>query len=224
MKNSINGVSVEVYAIHSEENNKFTCILSLKEKFGERIICMNIPYFEAQLIQSFLNNNSFPVEFVHDILLKNFNRNNQEIESFAIVGFSDGIFYGELNLKNGESYNCRPSDGLILAIKSGAEILIEQMILDEIGLDIEELMKITQNKQNEDSKKLQLKKKKKSTLSESTLDNYIRQKDFDGAELIKLELIGTLNEELDEAILIENYEKAADLRDKIKDLQKIKIK
>lgn len=225
MKEIINAIPAEIYSIqYNEPENVY--ILFLKEKNGTRIIGMNITYFDTQLLSMAIGNNYFGTQFLHDVLLKNFNRNNQKVDKFVIAGFSDGIFYGELVLKNDESYECRPPDGLILALKSDAEILIEESVLEEVGLDIRDATSLEQRtlkKQQKSIDEIPKKKKKNIEVNENILHNYISQKDYDGAELIKSKLIDACNEQLTEAVHLEDYEKAVKLRDKINDLIKIKI-
>lgn len=55
------------------------------------------------------------------------------IESVSIIGVLDGVFSAEATI-NGHAVSCRVSDGVALALRSGAPILAAEELLDEAGI------------------------------------------------------------------------------------------
>lgn len=60
------------------------------------------------------------------------------VEKVAITGYSDGVFYSTVFLKDGEEIDCRPTDALVIADLIEETIYISEDVLVECGLAVDE--------------------------------------------------------------------------------------
>lgn len=214
----INGIALEIsYLNYGGEENPLDYILSLKEKNGNRAFNMIINTFDAQLIALTLEKVELPSPLVYDIFNKFIDDYKLSISSVIITAISDGIFYAEIHLNNGKVYSCRPTDGIVFALKNNINVSIDETVLEEVAYDINEV-KIPTILKRKTPKKIQ-----KQIIDENLLSNLIKEADYDGAEIARLELIDNYTNEMNNAVDLEEYEKAGIFRDKITGLKKLKI-
>ena len=137
-----------------------------------------------------------PRPSTHDLLLNIIDSFNIRIKKVIITDYKSSIYYSKIvlnNLGTGEiQIDCRPSDGMIISLKSGAPIYISEKLFNISSID-DPLY--TPMKQKADLKQE----------VDSRSDSFSLKK---------------LNKALSEAIIDENYEIAAKLRDKINSLSK----
>lgn len=190
-------VEVEVIGISLVPDRKMGSVVLLKETKGERILPIFIGIPEARAISLVRKNLKLHRPLTHDLmhnLLKAFKVN---LERLDITDLRDGIFYGRLILrkpgeKSTREIDCRPSDGLVLALKSDASILVDDEVFDEAyqpELEIPEMQPEVKKEREAEPVKGQ-----------------------SGLEV--------LQRQIDEAIKREDYEEAARIRDRIKILEK----
>ena len=105
-----------------------------------------IPVFiglsEAISIQSALNREVLPRPFTHDLFIEAFSKFGVRVGSLRIDSVSDGIYYAELVLLQDHReirVDCRPSDGIAIALRASAPLLIDENILDGAGQTAEGL-------------------------------------------------------------------------------------
>lgn len=168
--------------------------LILNEAEGNRRLPIIIGTFEAQAIALELEHIQPPRPMTHDLMknmIENFGANIRQV---FINDLSEGTFFAKIIYDdNGQEkeQDARPSDAIALAVRFGADIYVEQEILEEAGIISEE---------GEEGTQL------------STTPGSEEQ----SKELSRLE---QLEQELQTAIDTENYEKAARLRDEIQKLK-----
>lgn len=215
-----------------EEPDSF--ILSLKEKNGDRIINMIISWLDAQYISSLLDKIEMTIPSIHDIMNKIINDFNIQINSVVINALTNNTFFAEIILNNGKSYQIKPTDAIIIGLKNNLDILIDEKIIDKIGIhkdeffaieDLDESEREEFNKfiENQNNKIISKPKIQKIKFDETHISDLIKSKDFEAAEIARFNLIKQYEEDLNVLEKEENYEKACKLRDKIIDLKKIKI-
>jgi bifunctional DNase/RNase len=79
-----------------------------------------------------------PRPMTHDLLRNVITRLGGTLERMAITKIEDGTFYGELAVRQGKKLvriDCRPSDGMALALRAGVPIFCAKAVLDEAGVD-----------------------------------------------------------------------------------------
>jgi bifunctional DNase/RNase len=103
-----------------------------------RLLPIFIGFFEAVSIRSALDGEVPPRPFTHDLFMETFAKFNIRITSLQIDSIQDGVYYAQLILAADHRevrVDCRPSDGIALAIRGKAPIYVEQDVLDSAGQD-----------------------------------------------------------------------------------------
>ena len=122
----------------------------------------------------------------HDLLLDIIDRFNVKLKKIIITDYKVSTYYAKIilhNVNSGEiGIDCRPSDAIVLSLRSSCPLYVNKKILSNI---------LTDNNRGEIS-------------------------DEENTEI----LLKNLNKALDKAIILEEYETAAKLRDQINDLLK----
>ena len=167
--------------------------LILTEEGGVRRVPIIIGTPEAQSIAIFLEGLHPPRPLTHDLFITFMNQVNVSLEEIYIYKFIDGVFYSELIFvkDNGEKIkiDSRTSDAIALAVRTNTSIYTTEEIMQEAGIIMED-DEIPEGFEN-------------------TLENQpVHQKRPTG-ELSEDEL----KDALDEAISMEDYEKASQIRD-----------
>ena len=159
---------------------------------SDKITAIPVGTKEANTISMAYEGNTFPRPFTHDLLLDIINNLNCKIRKVVISDIKNGTIFSKIILTNNQNHelviDCRPSDAIIMAIKSYASIFIEQYVIDKIeNSDIDVL-------------------------------NYNNSDNFSKVDIDSNEVINTLYSALERAISNEEYEVAAKIRDRIKQI------
>ena len=187
---------VEVKRISYYPPSKGYAVL-LQEKDGTRSLPIIVGSSEAQAIALYLERVEMPRPMTHDLLINVLETLESEINRVSIARMSNGTFFAEIEVTNiqvGEIViDSRPSDAIAIALRSLAPIYVSDEVMDRAGID---------NFATE------------SEVVESVTSEELTK---ESSEEIVLE---NLNEALEKAIIEEEYEVAARLRDRIKQLEK----
>jgi bifunctional DNase/RNase len=169
----------------------------LKEVDGERRLPIIIGQFEAQAIAYELEGKKPPRPLTHDLLKTMLETLGYSVDSVYITELRDSTFYAKIKLDNEiiDEVDSRPSDAIAIALKFSSPIYVAANVLDEIGFVPEP------GEEKSDEEK-----------SDDITGTGYHEKEEKGSK------IDILKKELDEAIINEDYEKAAMLRDEIKKL------
>lgn len=192
-------VRLNIYRLVPGEQGHF--ILVMEEVEGNRRLPIVIGMPEAQAIALALEEIKPPRPLTHDLMHNISKAYEIELMEVQITDLKEGTFYGRLVLKKDGEYqyiDCRPSDGIALAVRFHAPVFIAESIMQEVGLDAEE-------EAEPHSESLPKSPVRPSLRIESQTQN-------------RAEQLESLNKKLDEALLNEDYELAAQIRDKIKQL------
>lgn len=134
-----------------------------------------------------------PRPSTHDLLLNIIDSFNVEIKKVIITDYKSSTYYSKIvlnSLGSGEiQIDCRPSDGIIISLKSGAPIYINEKLFNISNTD--------------------------STFYKNIKQKAALKQEVDSHSEFSLK---RLNKALSEAIIDEEYEIAAKLRDKINSL------
>ena len=187
---------VEVKRISYYPPSKGYAVL-LEEKEGDRSLPVIVGSAEAQSIALYLEAVNMPRPMTHDLIANVLECMDGEISKVIIARITNGTFYAEIEISSPQSgeviIDSRPSDAIAISLRSNAPIYISDEVMDSAGIE--------------------------NFKTESNITETITSEDlsYEVSEEIVLE---NLNEALEKAVIEEEYEVAARLRDRIKQLEK----
>ena len=184
----------------------------LKEIDGERRLPIIIGQFEAQAIAFEIEGLKPPRPLTHELLKNILESLNYSVESVVINELRDSTFFAKIKFDTDEidDIDARPSDAIAMSLKFHAPIYVAKDVMDEIGFipkinddddlsELEDLNFTDADDKIDETEKVEF---------ENMLDNADKEK-----------LLKKLHKALEEAVNNEEFEKAAELRDKIKNLE-----
>ena len=126
---------VEVLKIkYNPPSKSYAVLLSILNT--DQITAIPVGTKEAKTISMAYEGSNFPRPFTHDLLLDIINNLNCTIRKVIISDIKKGTIFSKLILSNSRSneisIDCRPSDAIIIAIKSYARIFIENHVINKI--------------------------------------------------------------------------------------------
>ena len=187
---------VEVKRISYYPPSKGYAVL-LQEKDGTRSLPIIVGSSEAQAIALYLEGVDMPRPMTHDLLINVLEILDSEINRVSIARMDNGTFFAEIEVTNvqvGEIViDSRPSDAIAIALRTLTPIYISDEVMDSAGID-------NFSTESEVVGPITSEELTKEESGETVLEN--------------------LNEALEKAITEEEYEMAARLRDRIKQLEK----
>ena len=187
---------VEVKRISYYPPSKGYAVL-LEEKEGERSLPIIVGSAEAQAIALYLEGVNMPRPMTHDLLVNVLENMDGEISRVLIARINNGTFYAEIEVSNPHSgemiIDSRPSDAIAIALRSLTPIYISDEVMDSAGIN--------------------------NFTKESEVAETVTSEDL-SYEISEETVLENLNEALVKAVSDEEYEVAARLRDRIKQLEK----
>jgi bifunctional DNase/RNase len=131
---------VEVLGLYVDPGSGSSIVLLGEPKNVTRVVPIFIGQSEAQSIAIALQGVMLPRPGTHDLLVNVLGMIDVNLVRVTVTGLRDGAFIAELQLEtpSGELLvDSRPSDGIALAVRVGAEICVEQLVLDEAGVEVQ---------------------------------------------------------------------------------------
>lgn len=190
------------------QNGAYALILS--EVDGDRKLPIVIGAFEAQSIAIALEKEIRPPRpLTHDLFKSFADRFKIIVKQVIIHKLVDGVFYSSLICERDgieEIIDARTSDAIALALRFNAPIFTYKNILDKAGiyLKVNPEKEEEENNQNNDDDLIEdMVNEDLETIPEDHIENY------------KNKTLQELHKLLEEAVAMENYEKAAKIRDEI---------
>ncbi|NQV51123.1 MAG: bifunctional nuclease family protein [Candidatus Marinimicrobia bacterium] len=159
----------------------------------ERSLPIVVGQFEAQAIALALEQIRLERPMTHDLLSTVITHMTGGLDSVIIKSLRDGTFFAELNVRNGDeiqSIDARPSDAIALALRARVPIRVSQKVFEEASIPIPATSKLVSESE--------------PSLAESV--NAITR---------RAEQQFDLEKDLRSAVIQENYELAALIRDKL---------
>jgi hypothetical protein len=135
-------VRCEVKGVFIVTNEAGTVPVVVLSDEGERQLPIFIGLWEAVSINSAKNREVMPRPFTHDLFRDLMARFSITLRYLQIDSIEDGVYYAQLVLSaNGrdEYIDCRPSDGIAVALRSEAPIFVEECVLASAGQNCSEL-------------------------------------------------------------------------------------
>jgi len=188
---------VEVLKISYHPPNKGYAVM-LKEVEGERQVPIIVGSNEAQAIAMAIEGIEIPRPMTHDLMLDIIHSLDVDVKHIIISDFRNGTFFAKITmstLASGDvTVDSRPSDAIAIGLRSMVPIFVKEKVFNSVGV-IEQ-----PEPESEESLQEVTQIMEPLTSSEDMLDN--------------------LNEALVRAVEEEEYEVAARLRDRIKEIEK----
>jgi uncharacterized protein len=198
-------VQVEILGISTSPSTSGAYALILRETAGLRRIPIIIGGFEAQAIALEMEGIKPPRPLTHDLLKNVVEALGGGITEAAIHELRDGTFFASIKLSDDQEIDARPSDAIALAIRFGVPIFVAETVMAEAGFlpeegEEEEL----EGEEDEDSLGL-VRQQQEEEPEEKPAKKASKP----------VTLLDQLNQQLNDAIKKEEYERAAKLRDDI---------
>jgi bifunctional DNase/RNase len=113
-------------------------IVLLREVEGARYLPIWIGAVEATSIAYAQQGVVAPRPRTHDRLRDVVGALGGALTGVQITELTDGVFYAELCFADGQRVPARPSDGIALALRTGAGVEVADEVLDAAGIDVPE--------------------------------------------------------------------------------------
>jgi bifunctional DNase/RNase len=166
---------------------------------------------EAQSILIGLGNVKMPRPLTHDLFLSVLESLEASINRVEITSLREGTFYAKLVLEASGSeipVDARPSDCLALAVRVKCPIYIDEAVVDEAGISV----KMVEERRGDI-------RQEESAAPQETPAAPANASAPETTHLVKNSLLISLKKKLDSAIEEEDYEEAARLRDRIREME-----
>jgi bifunctional DNase/RNase len=189
---------VDIIGLSTSPSSGGAYALVLGEVEGNRRLPIIIGAFEAQAIALELEKIQPPRPMTHDLLRDTFEELEVEVTEVVIDELREGTFFAKVRYRHdGDEHqlDSRPSDAVALAVRVDAPIYVAPMVLDEAGIVAEDESGIS------------------SITQQAEEASAPEEEEPSGTELERKQ------KQLEKAVEEENYERAAELRDEIQQLQ-----
>jgi bifunctional DNase/RNase len=117
-------------------------LVVLSDGEEERHLPIFIGLWEAVSINSAINKEVLPRPFTHDLFLELLTKFSITLRFLQIDSIENGVYYAQLVLSanhHEEYIDCRPSDGIALALRGEAPIFVDETVLMSAGQKIQDL-------------------------------------------------------------------------------------
>ncbi len=187
-------------------------VIVLAEKKGKKKLPIIIKPNEAQRIALEIEGIKPPRPLTHDIIKQMSDAYGLDVQEVFIHALLEGVFYTKIHLSNGieeVEIECSPGDGLALSSLFKCPIYVASSILESAGIVM-----------NDDGSV----PKDEITDIEDEIEDYFDDEDefdslIDNGENERIVSIEDLERMMEDAIANEEYEIAAELRDRIQMLK-----
>ena len=183
-------IQVDIIGLSTSPSSGGAYALVLGEIEGNRRLPIIIGAFEAQAIALELEKIQPPRPMTHDLLRDTLDAVGGEVLDIVISELRDGTFYARIRfIHDGEEgeLDARPSDAVALAVRVDVPIYVAPLVMEEAGIPTEDE-------------------------GVSALTGASRADEEAAAPMSRME---HMEQQLEQAIQEEDYEKAAQLRDEI---------
>lgn len=192
-------IKLRVQGLTNSQIHSSAYALVLAEENGNRRIPVIVGTAEAQSIAIAIERILTPRPLTHDLFVRFSKAFDVELKEVLIYKFLDGVFYSQMLFTNGEHkvyIDSRTSDAIAIALRMNCDIYIYEKIMEECGVELENINDNIYEEDEDDSKNL--------------LD--LEPEEIDDPGLLKQWLsvlsIEDLQERLELAVETENYEYA----------------
>ena len=117
-------------------------LVVLSDGGEDRHLPIFIGLWEAVSINSAINKEVLPRPFTHDLFLELLARFSITLRFLQIDSIENSVYYAQLVLSadhHDEYIDCRPSDGIALALRGEAPIFVDETVLLSAGQKLQDL-------------------------------------------------------------------------------------
>lgn len=191
-------------------------VIVLAEKKGKKKLPIIIKPNEAQRIALEIEGIKPPRPLTHDIIKQFSDAFNLDIQEVFIHALVEGVFYTKLQLSNGieeVEIECSPGDGLALSSLFKCPIYVSLDILDSAGIVMNDDGTVPRDESSIED------------IDDEDIDDYFSDDEDDFDSFIdngkneRIVSVEDLERMMEDAIANEEYEIAAELRDRIQMLK-----
>lgn len=164
---------------------------------------------EAQSILIGMGSVKMPRPLTHDLFITVLENLEASVNRVEITALREGTYYAKLVLEASGSeiaVDARPSDCLALAVRIKCPIYIDEAVVDEAGISVKMVEEKSREARQEESSEQAVEGREPAPMPE--ISPLAQESEMAG-----------LKKRLEAAIEEENYEEAARLRDRIRDLE-----
>lgn len=173
----------------------------LKEVDGPRRLPIVIGEPEAQAIANELEGVRPQRPMTHDLLRNVIEALGATVKEVVIAELREGTFYAKIVFEYSDmEVDARPSDAIALAVRCNAPLYINEAIMDEVALRAEDIQEVDDDD---------------ASSGEDDQEQKDAPREAPSQPLTERE---RLEQELDQAIKVEDYEAAARIRDELQRL------
>jgi bifunctional DNase/RNase len=205
---------VKILGLSYSQSQVGSYVLVLSEIKGGRKIPVIIKPNEAQHIAMKLEKIKSPRPMTHDLMKSMSDTFQIDVQEVHIYSLLEGVFYTKLVVSNGVDeieIECSIGDGLALSLTYKCPILINSDIIDAVGISISDDEVQAESENDEDE-------------FEIDLDDLDTDEEVYSKSKKRTVSIEDLEHMMDNAIANEEYEIAAEIRDRIQTLRDGQIK
>ncbi|ALC05812.1 hypothetical protein CDES_06995 [Corynebacterium deserti GIMN1.010] len=131
-------VELEFHGVHTMEPDEFTCALFRWEE-GNKFLPIWIDSDDAIKIQEYLSGFSPRRPTSHELLAEAFQRLTPWVSSLRIVSHFEGVYMASISTSEGEEFDARPSDVIMLSLLLEVPITADEEILQQTAIFINDL-------------------------------------------------------------------------------------
>jgi len=133
-------IEMELIEIHlSEDGGPQTVILAEKE--GNRSFPIFIGPYEIEILDHSIKGKQPQRPLTHDLCLNVMQALGGRLTGVVVDELQESWFHGKLLVKDSDGttvrVDTRPSDAIVLAMKEGVPIYVEESVLTEVAMDVE---------------------------------------------------------------------------------------
>lgn len=198
---------VKILGLSYAQSSSGSYIVILSEKEGKKKLPIIIKPSDAQMIAIKIEGVKSPRPLTHDLFKSLTDIFSIDVAEVYIYSVLEGIFYTKILITNGvEDFEieCTAGDGIALSLVYNCHLYVSKEVLDISGIYVNE---DGSTPTDEEIKKME---------EEDNIDNYNAQENEEDKRFISIE---DLEHMMEDAIANEEYEIAAEIRDRIEYLK-----
>jgi uncharacterized protein len=208
-------VEADIWTVAQTEQGN---VILVRPKHAMVAVPVFVGALEAQSILIGLGKVDMPRPLTHDLMLSMLSSLAAVLLRIEIYDLKEGTFFARLIVESPKGeliFDARPSDAMALAVRCNAGVYIAESIIEDVGVPVDMIRDASQERGE-------------ASGEEGALTGGMGASGLAGGEAFALDAVQAesetdkerqrLQRELDQAISDENYELAASLRDRLKEL------